>query len=102
LENAEQLKAYLESKSATVNPVFVKELARGGEAVVYRIEHTGLDEVVAKCTLRSDASTLMDLMRETHMLKLLHNEDCICQVKEEIVEIDEKTQQVTNYCAIVE
>ena len=31
--------------------VAVTELARGGEAVVYRIDHTNLDEVVVKCTL---------------------------------------------------
>jgi len=27
------------------------ELARGGEAVVFRVEHFGLDEIVAKCTI---------------------------------------------------
>lgn len=33
------------------------ELARGGEAVVYRVVHTGLDEIVAKCPVFADDIT---------------------------------------------
>ena len=36
------------------------------------------------------------------MLKLLSNEDCICAVKEEIIEMDKVTNQITNYTVIVE
>ena len=36
------------------NVIEVKELARGGEAIVYKMEHSNLDEVVAKCTLISE------------------------------------------------
>ena len=34
--------------------VAVKELARGGESVVYRLDHKNLDEVVLKQTLLTD------------------------------------------------
>ena len=47
----ESIMKYLESKSKYINPIYVKELARGGEAVVYRVEHKNLDEVVVKCSL---------------------------------------------------
>ncbi len=53
---------YLDKNSNYIRPVNVKELARGAEAVVYRIEHAGLDEVVAKCSLTSNFE---DLIEET-------------------------------------
>lgn len=64
----------------------VTELARGGEAVVYRVEHTGIDEVVVKCSLSK--SSFWELMEETHMLKLLKIESLICEIKEEIIDYD--------------
>lgn len=70
-ETDEGVRLYLERNSNYIRPVAMKELARGGEAVVYRIEHTGLDEVVAKCSLSSDRYTFTDIMQETHTLKLL-------------------------------
>jgi hypothetical protein len=33
------------------NIINSNELARGGEAVVFRVEHFGMDEIVAKCTI---------------------------------------------------
>lgn len=38
------------------------ELARGGEAVVYRIVHAGLDEIVAKCPLLEPNATSEDII----------------------------------------
>ncbi len=89
---------YLEKNSNYIRPVAVKELARGGEAVVYRIEHAGLDEVVAKCSL----TDINDIMEETQTLKLLKNDEFICEIKEEIIEYDTKTNEPLNYCVLVE
>ncbi len=96
------IEQYIAENSKKIKPVFMKELARGGEAVVYRIEHTGLEEVVAKCTLKGSGNTFLEIMNESQMLKLLQNEDCICSVKEEIIEMDKDTNQITNYTVIVE
>ena len=40
----------------------VRDLARGGEAVVYRIDHMGIDEIVAKCPLFKPESSKDDLL----------------------------------------
>lgn len=40
----------LKSKNYS-NVINIRELGRGGEGVVYRIEHSNLDEVVAKVAL---------------------------------------------------
>lgn len=50
-ETDEDIKDFLRTRSRIIYPIDVKELAKGGEAVVYRITHTGIDEVVAKCSL---------------------------------------------------
>lgn len=85
-ETDKDIKDFLRTRSKIINPIDVKELARGGEAVVYRISHTGIDEVVAKCSLSQSA--FKDIMEETHTLKLLKNENYICQIKEEIIDYD--------------
>ena len=58
----------------------VKELARGGECVVYTVDNAELDEIVAKCTLFDnifDASGMNSsydaTMYESQTLKLLRN-----------------------------
>ncbi|CDW74222.1 UNKNOWN [Stylonychia lemnae] len=96
-------------KDAVVNGIHVSELARGGEAVVYRVENMYLDEVVAKCALikeNSNADELKEnfynIMNETQQLRLLKNENFIAQVKEEIIEFNSYKKEITNYCAIVE
>jgi hypothetical protein len=38
-------------------------LARGGESVVYRVEHTDLDEIVAKCPLLPPNAKHEDVIR---------------------------------------
>ena len=37
-------------------------IAKGGEAVVYRIEHTGAEEIVAKCPLFKEEILKEDLL----------------------------------------
>ncbi len=59
----ESMLQYLEKNSNYIWPVNVKYLAKGGEAIVYRIEHAGLDEVVAKCS--KNANDFKDLFEET-------------------------------------
>lgn len=101
-ETDEGVRLYLERNSNYIRPVAMKELARGGEAVVYRIEHTGLDEVVAKCSLSRNSDTFTDIMQETHTLKVLQNQDYICEIKEEIIEYDFSTHRIRDYCVLVE
>ena len=70
------------------NVIEVRELARGGEAVVYRLEHQNLDEVIAKCTLINDDEkdmseiheAFMEILAESQQLKLLANDNYIAQV----------------------
>eukprot|EP00347_Sterkiella_histriomuscorum_P008087 403346420 len=108
-QNEQSVKKYLAKHSKFVSPLSVKELARGGEAVVYRVEHTNLEEIVAKCTLIQNHSnfeqnnqTFLDILKETQMLRLLKNEDHIAQVKEEMIEYNQSKSMITNYCVIVE
>ncbi|CDW87753.1 protein kinase domain containing protein [Stylonychia lemnae] len=92
------------------NVINLKELARGGEAVVYRLQHIDLDEVVAKCTLidsqqqdqQQRHEQLLDIFSESQQLKLLANDNYIAQVKEEIIVIDKAQGNLSQYVAIVE
>ncbi len=59
----ESMLQYLEKNSNYIKPVNVKYLAQGGEAIVYRIEHAGLDELVAKCSKNEE--DFKDLYEET-------------------------------------
>ena len=48
----------------------IRELAKGGEAIVYRLEHKNLDEVILKCALHSDNEdskneALIDILSES-------------------------------------
>ena len=102
-EGEQEVQDYLAHRSSKYVPIEVRELARGGEAVVYRVEHSNLEEVVAKCTLGSGGTdAFLDLMQETHSLKLLKNRNLICEVKEEIIEIEQGTNRIINYCVVVE
>lgn len=56
----------------------MKELARGGEAVVYRVEHTGVGELIVKCPLVKpelelyEVATMYDsIIYESQTLKLV-------------------------------
>ena len=100
-ESEHEVQEYLAHRSSKYVPIEVRELARGGEAVVYRVEHSSLEEVVAKCTL-GGTDAFLDLMHETHSLKLLKNKNLICEVKEEIIEIEQGTNRIINYCVVVE
>eukprot|EP00347_Sterkiella_histriomuscorum_P016316 403353653 len=108
LQKAENIMSYLQNHSELYkNVIGVSELARGGEAVVYRMDHQNLDEVVAKCTLIKDKNNVsnqifMDILTESQQLKLLSNPMYIAQVKEEIINYDFQNKQVTQYVAIVE
>lgn len=58
----------------------MKELARGGECVVYTVENAELDEIVAKCTLFDSIynvsgmnSSYDAIMYESQTLKVLRN-----------------------------
>ncbi|CDW87246.1 serine threonine protein kinase-like protein [Stylonychia lemnae] len=91
------------------NVIEVRELAKGGEAIVYRLEHQNLDEVIAKCTLINDNQedseiyeAFMEILAESQQLKILANNNYIAQVQEEIIIMNQQEQVITQYVAIVE
>ena len=50
LKEVEELKQFLKQFAKIYNTIIdAIFLAKGGESIVYRIEHAGLDEIVAKC-----------------------------------------------------
>jgi hypothetical protein len=54
LDDPKTLAEFLRDYSKTYkNIIECSEIARGGEAIVYRVTHTGLDEIVAKCPVFS-------------------------------------------------
>jgi hypothetical protein len=61
-------------------------LGKGGESIVYRIEYDGLDEVVAKVSLKSEqaGTQLLNQLRETHYVNTLAS-DHVVEIKEEII-----------------
>jgi hypothetical protein len=55
LANSDDLRGFLSDYSQEYQCIFdVSEIARGGEAVVYRLVHNKNDEIVAKTPLFSD------------------------------------------------
>ena len=70
----------------------VKELARGGEAIVYRVDHTGSDEIVVKTPLFGENPSVEKVMAcydsifyESQTLMLNNLKSHICKIKEEII-----------------
>ena len=50
-----ELRDYLNLRSKNYkNVIEIKEIARGGEAIVYRLEHMNIDEVIIKTTKIED------------------------------------------------
>eukprot|EP00347_Sterkiella_histriomuscorum_P009577 403340674 len=102
----------------------VKKIAQGGEAIVFRLEHQGTNEVVIKTSLKiqnltkvvrmsshkiqfqkkdgNSESPFIDLMEETRHLRLLQSEKYIASVKEEIREWSYFQSKTFIYCVIVE
>eukprot|EP00347_Sterkiella_histriomuscorum_P020007 403339455 len=102
---------YLRERSQKYhNVISISELARGGEAIVYRLEYLGTDEVVIKTTQIEDKldnytmmqQSFIEIMTETQHLKLLQSDKYIAKVQEEIIEYDEGSQSISRYCVIVE
>ena len=61
MKTAEELESFLSLYSKTYPQVIsINELARGGEAVVYRVEHW-TDEIVVKCPLFESDTGDMDV-----------------------------------------
>jgi len=85
------------------------EIARGGESAVYRVEHTGLDEIVAKCPILPPEAKHEDVIRayegifyESQTLKLNNKRELMAEIKEEIIEYNEEKGIITRYCVLVE
>lgn len=94
LKNDDELRSFLKNYSKVYHSIIgTRELARGGEAVVYRIEHAGLDEIVAKCPLLSPEATSEEIIEayqgifyESQTLKLNAKRELMAEIKEEIIE----------------
>eukprot|EP00347_Sterkiella_histriomuscorum_P007005 403350607 len=93
------------------NAISISEIARGGESVVYKLDHSGVDEVVIKQSVTdtnnkidevTKQSVLTNQMGETQQLKLLQSDKFIAQVKEEIIEYDVDNNIIKNYLVVVE
>eukprot|EP00347_Sterkiella_histriomuscorum_P010727 403375153 len=93
------------------NAISISEIARGGESVVYKLDHLGVDEVVIKQSVTNKnnkmdevikQSVLTNQMGETQQLKLLQSDKFIAQVKEEIIEYDVDNNIIKNYLVVVE
>lgn len=84
-------------------------MTQGGEAAVFRIEHSDQDEIVAKIPLFEETSTsydnaiqYMSMLYESQTLKLNPYKENIARIKEEIIEINAKAGLITMYIVIVE
>ena len=42
------------------------------------------------------------MIYESQLIKSIYHEDYIVEIKEEIIEVDEKTKQLLKYCVVVE
>eukprot|EP00347_Sterkiella_histriomuscorum_P004513 403360175 len=93
------------------NAISISEIAKGGESVVYKLDHLGVDEVVIKQSVTNTnnkidevikQSALTNQMGETQQLKLLQSDKFIAKVKEEIIEFDFENNFIKNYLAVVE
>ncbi|CDW76957.1 serine threonine protein kinase-like protein [Stylonychia lemnae] len=103
--SAKQLEEYLSSRSKKYqNVIEINELASGAEAIVFRLEHHEIDEVVIKTNKvlsksknpKNFQQPFIDFMRETLQLKLLQNKNFIAEVREEIIEYDLIKQQISS------
>jgi len=45
---------------------------------------------------------MLDILEESHMIKLLTNKECVVNVLEEIIEYNKEQNSVENYLSIVE
>lgn len=101
------LEEFLTEHSKSYNNIIeATYLAEGGEAVIFNLEHTGLDEIVIKCPLNKESfssdEVYVEILIESQMLKLIPHNDYIAQIKEELIEINMELAKLTKYCVIVE
>ncbi|CDW80463.1 UNKNOWN [Stylonychia lemnae] len=94
---AKMLEEYLKIRSKKYqNVIEINQLAKGGEAIVFRLEHHEIDEVVIKTNLdlsNNSQKAFIDFMRETLYLKILQNKDYIAEVREEIIQYDQHNRK---------
>ncbi|CDW89751.1 protein kinase domain containing protein [Stylonychia lemnae] len=103
--NTEQDILELLKKSKNFNYLeSISKLAEGGEAIIFTINYLGCDEVVIKVPkLKFQTSAgFEDIIFESQLIKSIYHEDYIVEIKEEIIELDKQTNEVTRYCVVVE
>lgn len=94
------------------NVIGLSMLAKGGEAVVYTVNHLGTDEIVGKLPVSSldkegsDQVKYMyevgSIIYESQILKMNALNSHICEIKEEIIEYNEEKKIITGYLVVVE
>lgn len=82
----------------------IQKLAEGGESIVYKINYAGFEEVVLKVPKDKlqQVGGYEDLVHETQLIKSIYNENYTVEVKEEIIEVDQKSRRLLRYCVIEE
>eukprot|EP00347_Sterkiella_histriomuscorum_P017952 403347355 len=89
----------------------ISEIAKGGESIVYKLDHLGIEEVVIKQSVTNTNNKIDEVikqfiltnqMAETQQLKLLQSDKYIAKVKEEIIEYDGDNNIIKNYLVVVE
>mmetsp|Transcript_22073 Transcript_22073/g.21259 ORF Transcript_22073/g.21259 Transcript_22073/m.21259 type:complete len:230 (+) Transcript_22073:379-1068(+) len=79
-------------------------LAKGGESYVLRAEIKQPIEVVAKMVLPKNATpaTMVSILSESHLVKLLEDKEYIVEIFEEIVEFNKSKAKIENYIVLIE
>eukprot|EP00347_Sterkiella_histriomuscorum_P002818 403366689 len=110
LSDKDDLYKFIIASSNKYNDIMnFEELAKGGEAVVYRIQNYTGKELVAKCSIFKSKGdkykqheTFQSILLETQTLKLLNNSEYIAQVEDEFILFDEESKVIRQYVVIVE
>eukprot|EP00347_Sterkiella_histriomuscorum_P011172 403373474 len=104
LENEQDIIEFLKQSERFNHIENIQKLAEGGEAIIFKINYNGFEEVVIKVPLIKYQTQLgySDLIQETHLIKSIYHEDYIVEIKEELIEIDEITHGILRYCVVVE
>ncbi len=85
------------------------QLAKGGEAIVYIIEHSLPDEIIIKCPILTKeqkdyslTTAFNSIIYESQTINLNKHSGYVVNNVEEIILYHEETGIITNYCVIVE
>ncbi len=109
MKNLDALQTYMQEKSYNYKDIEnLAFLAQGGQSYVLRAELFIPVEAVVKTIIpnkkekEQTQAAMLDILEESHMIKLLTNKECVVNVLEEIIEYNKEQNSVENYLSIVE